>query len=260
MAGHSSDEEENYWPGYVDALTTMTMVLTFIMMVLGVVVFTLAQNVSKTVFQAVADAAQIDTSAMNTKNPVEFQKEILSALAARNADSKFDSMANFDAEDKHLNAGAPNVAVLPPGPEADQRTAIKEEAPIDRQVLQNTQTAEKKVSRVGGIVNGTVDGLQIEFLNGGVTLGEPETLALKKYIAKNKSANFAIESLVVLDHALQSGGATEGRRRAYYRAMLVRQQMISEGLPADRISLLIRDANGDVKIDTINITSKIKVQ
>ena len=48
MAGGGGGEEDSYWPGYVDALTTMTMVLTFIMMVLGVVVFMLSQNISRT--------------------------------------------------------------------------------------------------------------------------------------------------------------------------------------------------------------------
>lgn len=55
----SDDENENYWPGYVDALTTMTMVLTFILMVLGIVVFSLSQSVSRGYLEAIAKAANV---------------------------------------------------------------------------------------------------------------------------------------------------------------------------------------------------------
>ena len=51
-----TEEDENYWPGYVDALTTMTMVLTFIMMVLGVMVFILSQDAVSSKLGVVARA------------------------------------------------------------------------------------------------------------------------------------------------------------------------------------------------------------
>ena len=57
MAGSSSADEDNYWPGYVDALTTMVMVLTFIMMVLGITIFTMSQTVSRSHLEAIALAA-----------------------------------------------------------------------------------------------------------------------------------------------------------------------------------------------------------
>ena len=41
------DGETNYWPGYVDALTTMTMVLTFVMMILAIGVYLLSESLSK---------------------------------------------------------------------------------------------------------------------------------------------------------------------------------------------------------------------
>jgi hypothetical protein len=55
----ASETEENYWPGYVDALTTMTMVLTFIMLVLGLAVFSLSQNVSKGMLESIANAMKL---------------------------------------------------------------------------------------------------------------------------------------------------------------------------------------------------------
>src|ERR1700759_1506646 len=58
---HSEGEGENYWPGYVDALTSMVQVLAFVMMMLAMAVFMLSQNVSKKAVEAIAQAVNADT-------------------------------------------------------------------------------------------------------------------------------------------------------------------------------------------------------
>jgi Na+-transporting methylmalonyl-CoA/oxaloacetate decarboxylase gamma subunit len=79
MAGSSSEEEENYWPGFVDALTTMTMVLTFILMVLGIVVFSLSQTVNRAHLEAIAEAANVKSDPKS--NPAELKDAIIARIA-----------------------------------------------------------------------------------------------------------------------------------------------------------------------------------
>src|ERR1700676_3763376 len=55
-----SEEGENYWPGYVDALTSMVQVLAFVMMMLAMAVFVLSQSVSKHAVEAIAKAANVE--------------------------------------------------------------------------------------------------------------------------------------------------------------------------------------------------------
>src|ERR1700761_3231077 len=55
-----SEEGENYWPGYVDALTSMVQVLAFVMMMLAMAVFVLSQSVSKHAVEAIAKAVNAD--------------------------------------------------------------------------------------------------------------------------------------------------------------------------------------------------------
>ena len=57
---HGSDEGENYWPGYVDALTSMVQVLAFVMIMLAMAVFVMSQSVSKRAVEAVAKAVNAD--------------------------------------------------------------------------------------------------------------------------------------------------------------------------------------------------------
>jgi len=47
FAVSANEEVEHHWPGYVDALTTMTMMLIFVMMILAVAIFSMSENVSR---------------------------------------------------------------------------------------------------------------------------------------------------------------------------------------------------------------------
>src|SRR6476660_2820939 len=80
MAAASGEAEENYWPGYVDALTTMTMVLTFILMVLGIVIFILSQELSKKGLVAVAQAIGMDASKRQQSSSENLTAAIMAKL------------------------------------------------------------------------------------------------------------------------------------------------------------------------------------
>ena len=62
MAQSSDDADTNYWPGFVDALSTMTMMLIFLMMILSLVLVSVSQNLTKSQVIAIARAAKIDVS------------------------------------------------------------------------------------------------------------------------------------------------------------------------------------------------------
>ncbi|MCX8504285.1 MAG: hypothetical protein ORN52_09950 [Beijerinckiaceae bacterium] len=82
MAGSSDGEEVNYWPGFVDALSTMTMMLIFLMMILSLVVVNISQSSSKSQILAIAKAAKVDSSGA----PMSIDKmtaQILEALSRK---------------------------------------------------------------------------------------------------------------------------------------------------------------------------------
>lgn len=87
MAGASDDEEMNYWPGFVDALSTMTMMLIFLMLILSLVIVSVSQNVSRAQVLAIAKAAKIDV----TGTPASLENlsaQIISALARLSQDKE----------------------------------------------------------------------------------------------------------------------------------------------------------------------------
>ncbi|MEI6399058.1 MAG: hypothetical protein WCO71_09825 [Pseudomonadota bacterium] len=84
MAAASDDEDANYWPGFVDALSTMTMMLIFLMMILSLVVVSISQSASLSQVLTIAKAARVDIQGA----PASIEKltaQILEALS-RNSD------------------------------------------------------------------------------------------------------------------------------------------------------------------------------
>jgi hypothetical protein len=80
-ADSNDDDAGNIWSGYVDALTTMTMVMTLIMMLLGIVVFGLSQQISRSFLVKIAEATDVEAGANRTA--AQIAGDILERLAKR---------------------------------------------------------------------------------------------------------------------------------------------------------------------------------
>ena len=265
MAGSSGGEEENYWPGYVDALTTMTMVMTFIMMVLGVVVFTLSQNTAKNILIEVAKIAKIDLKDMTNSTSKSLEKELLEALAGRLKDKdpvpaqaqKPVETPVRDAQTAQVGAAiAENTTLtrVAPIPVPDDQ-----KAPETRLLDDNTARDMTEHAKGGEIAQGDAPKgerlLRVSFRYGAVQIEQDPAKGITDYVKANaQEGGFKVLSLAVRGVAMPAGeSATESRRRAYYRALLVRQQLLSAGIPADRIEVEVADGVAADTSDTVKI-------
>lgn len=275
MAGAASGEEENYWPGYVDALTTMLMVLTFVMMVLGIVVFTLSQNVSKNVVAGVAQALNIDTSGLDARTPEALRQAVIEALKEKLAHPAHPpptpgapTLARAAEEPAPVQepsrtpngpalptfaSGAPTLPPSPaaastsagaaPSPGADQLASLPlpDEAALqgagrDKIIQNESLPAEARREKPASLTEAG-DGLKIVFKNGAVQLDQTGSNELQNYARLFEPGSFVVRASAFVANT----GATDARRRAYYRAMLVRERIIQIGLPASRIVVEVRD-------------------
>lgn len=121
MASASDDDEMNYWPGFVDALSTMTMMLIFLMLILSLVIVSVSQNVSRTQILAIAKAAKVETS--GTPASLEnLTAQIVAALARLSQDREERApVPNKDPQD----------ATVIVEPSAKLRVAEKENLAVD---------------------------------------------------------------------------------------------------------------------------------
>jgi Na+-transporting methylmalonyl-CoA/oxaloacetate decarboxylase gamma subunit len=209
----ASEDNENHWPGYVDALTTMTMMLIFVMMILAVAMFSMSETVSRSIVERIAQAAGIEIDA-ESKPIEEYAKE----LAERIEDQKATLIAR--AEQSQPGQSLPSE---------EKRIASQSEmrranpaAPVQ---VESTSPALLTFAFQPRAV-GLDDGAEAEmkgFLASGGHIRDAARFDLRAYASAEKR------------------GISDSRRVAYHRAMTVRARLIGLGVPAQRIAVHVED-------------------
>jgi hypothetical protein len=146
MAAISDDEDANYWPGFVDALSTMTMMLIFLMMILSLVVVSISQSASKSQVMTIAKAAKVDL----TGAPLSIEQltaQILAALS-RNSDPPNTNLPVPEANDAQLTVPVQPSANLKSGdtPNFSTDPGTKTAAHgLDDALLSNGRSSQDKI-------------------------------------------------------------------------------------------------------------------
>ncbi len=232
MAGNSEGEEENYWPGYVDALTTMTMVLTFVMMVLGVMVFILSQGASRNFSNIIAKALNIDLQQVDAMSNDELQIAVLQAIGngaggGTGPASTGQSVATSPSE----TAGR-----LAPGPGGE----VKVTSP---------DTFSARDYGAGGASSTGTGMLRLVFEPDAVQPSAETFAAVDAYVVGAENGGALVSALAVANKT----SATEARRKAYYRAMLIRARLIKQGVSPTKIKVQVRDADRLDAPETVDV-------
>lgn len=231
MAHAQDDANENHWPGYVDALTTMLMVLTFVMMILGIAVFAMSQNVSRIIVESIAKAALIEIPDENVPVP-ELTERIIEKL--RMYPPRGPTGASEKASAQAARSRGANRALQPDGTQDQQEQArLGDETRL-------TSSQQAFVPPAPAPIKPEVAGqaLVIEFQPRATRLDEATVTNLNQTLASEarfKAADM-IEIRALVDRSAAS--VSDARRVAYYRAMLVRSAILQSGIPAARVRVL----------------------
>jgi hypothetical protein len=232
---HGSDQSEDYWPGYVDALTSMVQVLAFVMMLLAMAVFVLSQSVSKGAVEQIAKAAKVEVPADATV--AELTAKVLEQISKSAAENrKPDSPASEPAAPKASAAGEPTAAQLkslsPSKSTAALQAGKPDELPADARHLR--VTFPERAYRMDAANTEAVAGF-VEA--GGLSAGKTR--------------------LVIRAYASDSDGAvSEARRIAYYRSMVARKALIDRKVPAQMIEIMILDTPDKAQATAIDILTQ----
>ncbi|MBV6658804.1 MAG: OmpA family protein [Devosiaceae bacterium] len=217
-------EEENYWPGYVDALSTMTMVLTFVMMILVIVVFMLIQYTSRSMIDELIEQSNVGHGG---------------------GTEQMESMADtdVDATTTARNRGSPPVVTSED--DRQQETTVQSVAVEVEVEAESQEQAEVRNTGSQDAVTISQAGLVVTFQQGNSTLDDPAMEVIQDFGA-NSELGQSERTLEIIGYANTSAGnATDQRRLAYYRAMMIRNELLASGIPPDRIAVGVRDVTSD---------------
>jgi hypothetical protein len=212
----NTDDNENHWPGYVDALTTMTMVLTFVMMVLGIAIFTLSQNVSRGFLDAIARAVNVSANPDETSQE-DMARQVIARIEAIAAENQ----AKPAAPAEPAKQGAPGQSPTP-----GETIASLSEA-----------TTEQRLAPVR--LEGDARALRVVFKPRATTLDEAarSQLAERLKALPPEAATGIIEIRAGIDPS--NAAVSDARRVAFYRAMRARSEVMQTGIAAARIHVIV---------------------
>jgi hypothetical protein len=210
---HRSDETENYWPGYVDALTSMVQVLAFVMMLLSMAVFVLSQNAAKYAIEAIAKAEKV---IMPKKATVaELTEAIIEKIRSRP-----ESESVNDRTQEAKRPALPQPAA--PAPAQIERPAAPAIASAPVSFAANKRLA-------------------VRFHTRSYELEPKEVAHVTRFLDEQQIVKKGA-SLAVRAYAFSGAGElTEERRIAYYRALVVRSALLERKAAPSKMQVNVLD-------------------
>ncbi|MDY7578539.1 hypothetical protein RGU70_09410 [Herbaspirillum sp. RTI4] len=237
-------KEQNFWPGFVDALSNVVLVMIFVVVVFVVTLFYYSQKLAQikalkliqkrdlveevvaptkrqpragTDEQSDPDAQRVRLDAESKSEEIKLLKNRIVTLEAKLSKNS----SNANAGSMQSDEGVPNKTI---------------------EVLKSTKSPSTD----------TAPGVKVERQNDSITLRfDSEGVELTPDAIKLLDANLSrwVDRLkgqqgkLVITGVVASVSYTEGRRRAYYRTIAIRNHLLDLGVPA--VSLVSRVVPGE---------------
>ncbi len=228
-------KEQNFWPGFVDALSNVVLVMIFVVVVFVVTLFYYSQKL-----------AEIRVSKMVTKGEVQVQSgstkvkpDAIDAPQGADADTarlKSESRDKSSEIDKLRReiADLKSRQAAPPL-QADAGSLRSDAAAGGNNNIQVRVEKAKEIAPGTNKVNGDSKAVVLHF--------EKETTELNADGAKTLDASIgdwvrrvkSQQGKIVITGVIGSAEFSEARRRAYYRTVAVRNHLIDAGVDKERV-------------------------
>lgn len=235
-----SKREMNYWPGFVDALSGLTLALVLIMVIFVVAMFSFAGQLAEKKAASVALSARAmvaDEIERTYRGEVDALKH---ALNAKDGERARDEATITDLRRQLVLAQErqrqPVGKYRPEMIEADRK-----ETPQDR--------------GAGILIEESAGGdVTVRFPVGLVSLSAEERNQLRQVFSKLPGAGMVYE----VEASVGTETYSEARRNAYFRLMGVRNLMIESGVSPERMKPRINDANPTGRAGEGTITLRLR--
>ena len=233
---HGSDEGDNYWPGYVDALTSMVQVLAFVMMMLALAVFSLSQSASKHAVEVIAKAVNADVKPNdNIKQMTQAVMDRLRRLKSADSTTEASKPPEISAEAPAVPADAAN------DPRSEKIVGMRFSGQRSRDNQSPIQTPPDAPR------------MTVNFEDRSFRIAQERAQSMAKFVDENKVVERA-QNVIINAYAYSGDGAlSEARRLAYYRAMTARKQLVDEKVRPDSIRINVYDTADKEKGSTVEM-------
>ncbi|MBG7618660.1 OmpA family protein [Herbaspirillum sp. AP02] len=258
--------EQNFWPGFVDALSNVVLVMIFVVVVFVVTLFYYSQKLAQTkVSQLISqtqshnqrevkasrkDVAAAERSGAERQNENAPTNASSASSAANNAASSAAETPGEREKAKEIEQLKREVATLKaklaaPPLQSDNGSLRSSAAPSSPNAIQvKTEPNDKEVAP-GLRIDANEKAVTLNFDADSTQLNEEGGKALDKSIGDWVRRVKSSQGKIVVTGVIGSGSYSESRRRAYYRTVAVRNYLIDAGVDKERVtSRVATDQNG----------------
>lgn len=270
MGRRAAEAEENHWPGFVDALSTIVMVVTFLLIILAIAIFILSQSVAKSFIESQSERT-------NQGGGDTIIAEVLDASSADKGTTESDIVEGVAEEvtksestndqTKESSGGADNKAIesdfsLDLGGELVQEKEVNNDTSLtvrsrdiqveeERIAVASDEVPQQKIESAAR-VKGSQSLITLEFDELTTRIDEESSTRLQNFLQDNvddRDGKIAVWSFA----ASTVGSISEAKRIAYYRALSARNELMRNGFTTEQIEVNVRVGDTDDKKNLVRI-------
>ena len=224
MAGASADGEVNHWPAFVDVLTTVIMVVTFLLVIMSAAVMQLSQRVIANFKQQMIEQEHRQEKSGKDAKPVTCTPGAAPVLSPR------DAQAGTSVSELGAVLRSPTVT------DGAERLSIRTRETPDTLKLQ--VKAEEQPDDAKGVEVKTADTLlKIGFAPNAATYDDANAARVISFIKSKARPGTKYE---IWSFAPQTRSVSEAQRVAFYRAAMTRNLLLRAGLAPTDVTTQVR--------------------
>lgn len=227
MAGASADGEVNHWPAFVDVLTTVIMVVTFLLVIMSAAVMQLSQRVIANFKQQMVQQQQQAQKIGKDGKPIP---TVACAPGATAVISPREAEAGTSVAELGAVLRSPTVT------DGAERLTIRTRDTADTLQLQ-VKAIEKPDDSKGVEVKTADTLLKIAFAPNAATYDETNSKRVIGFVKGKARPGTKYE---IWSFAPQTRSLSEAQRVAFYRAAMTRNLLLQAGIAAADITTQIR--------------------
>lgn len=225
MAGGSAEGEVNHWPAFVDVLTTVIMVVTFLLVIMSAAVMVLSQR-----------AVEKFKANYEQQHRKEADPAPAGSSAAKAAAAKTGVTSPKDAPDGSTVAELGDILRTETVVQGGERLSIRTRETPD--TLRLAVKADEQPDDSKGVKVETADVLlRLDFDPTTVRLDDDTEKKVLGFVSGRGDTSAVYE---IWSSAPQGVSVSEAQRLAFYRAAMTRNVLIRAGVPGTRIRTQVR--------------------
>ncbi|VAW23810.1 hypothetical protein MNBD_ALPHA11-997 [hydrothermal vent metagenome] len=222
-----AEEEENHWPGFVDALSTIVMVVTFLLIILGIVIFVISLQINDPVDQEDERTSGIQIA--------ELEQEL--AEVTEVVTQQTEVIEEREQEILELTESAAQTSVVDAGSSAQVQalTPIEEVEIVVTRVDENvaTSTLRSEIETAQAVMT-------VLFEDNAVEMDEVSNEKATEFLEENDVIASEQKIRAISYYDGDSLSVSQAKRIAYYRLLSVRNALLSSGVDGERINISVR--------------------